>query len=392
MARVPSARVASVAAAAVLGDLDPGGVAVDGPEGLRGNVVAAQPGCEHMVEPRSGDRFDVVRGYEAPVSDHADAADREPVGEVFEHRRQGGGVVCVAGEHVVRDGDPVGGAQQADHDLGPVRPVVARVPERPGREPPRRRCRPLEVGGGHVIAHQPQIQVRQIAKPRVQVLLGRLLSVGDRVEGPIELIQRRRRPALGHDHIAAGPLDEATLRARRHQPVRHHREHRVLQRRRAPPPAHRSEEPAQTQPLPHRRHRRDRAHSRRPLRGQRPDIDTLLVQMRLQRGHDPLQLARLAQSRHLPQTQQGPVTDLGAVANRLHQRQVLVHLVAPATTCRLHEHTTTITSTTHAVKYVSPLQIPTQTPPRDTKPHVNGHQRPPKPHQPAKLGSVIPLP
>ena len=93
--------------AAVLGYLDPGGVFVDGFEGFFGDVVAVQPGGEQMVEPGGGDRVDVVFGDQAPVSDHADAAHREPLGEVGQHSRQGGGVVGVAGEHVVRDGDPV---------------------------------------------------------------------------------------------------------------------------------------------------------------------------------------------------------------------------------------------------------------------------------------------
>ena len=106
--------------AAVLPDLGPGGVAVDGREGLRGSAVSAQPGCEHVVEPGAGHCFDVGGRDEAPVSDHADAAHREPLGEVGQHRRQGGGVAGAAGEHMVRDRDPVSGAQQPDHDLGPV--------------------------------------------------------------------------------------------------------------------------------------------------------------------------------------------------------------------------------------------------------------------------------
>jgi hypothetical protein len=47
-------------AAAVLGDVDPGGVVVDGFEGLATCAVAAQPGGQQMVEPGGGDRGDVV--------------------------------------------------------------------------------------------------------------------------------------------------------------------------------------------------------------------------------------------------------------------------------------------------------------------------------------------
>ena len=47
-------------AAAVLGDLDPGGVVVDGFEGLAADAVSAQPRCEHVVEPGAGHCGEVV--------------------------------------------------------------------------------------------------------------------------------------------------------------------------------------------------------------------------------------------------------------------------------------------------------------------------------------------
>ena len=67
-----------------------------------------------------------------------DPAHPEPVGQVVQHVGQGGDIGGVAGEHVMGDRDPVPGAQQADHDLRPVRAVVTGVAERPGREPVRR--------------------------------------------------------------------------------------------------------------------------------------------------------------------------------------------------------------------------------------------------------------
>ena len=252
--------------------------------------------------------------------------------------------------------------------------MVARVPERPRREPPRRRCGSLEVCGRQVVAHQPQVQVRQVAQPRVQVLLGRLFGVGDRVEGPVVLVQRRSRPPLGHHHIVAGPFCEAPLRARRQQPVGCHREHSVLQSRRAPRGADCREEPAEAQPPPHCLDRGDGPDSGRPLSAQRADVDALFVQVRLQRGHDPLELARLAQSRHLPQTQQGPVTHLGAVAHGLHQRQVLVGLVAPAATGRLHEHTH---NNTINIPSRPPYVAPTNPRRNVTPQHKTPRQRPP---------------
>ena len=71
----------------------------------------------------------------------------------------------------------------------------------------------------------------------------------------------------------------------------------------------------------------------------------------------------------------------------LDQRQTLVHLVAPATAGRLHEHTTTLALTVQPVNHLSPLQIPAGAQPHNTKPHVNGHPLSPTPRQPAKLGS-----
>jgi hypothetical protein len=90
-----------------------------------------------------------------------------------------------------------------------------------------------------------------------------------------------------------------------------------------------------------------------------------MAQMGLQRGNDPLQLPELPQSGHLPEAQKRPVAHRGTVAHRFDQRQVLVHLIAPATAGRLHEHNKA--SNRHAVNYVSPLQVPAETPPLATQ-------------------------
>ena len=65
----------------------------------------------------------------------------------------------------------------------------------------------------------------------------------------------------------------------------------------------------------------------------------------------------------------------------------IIHLVAPATTGRLHEHNTTIASNQHTFNYLSPLQNPAETLPGDTKPHVKGHLPSPNPRQPDKFRS-----
>ena len=91
-----------------------------------------------MIEAVSGDDFDVVARDQPAVGDDADPADPEPVLQVGEHAGQGRHVGGVAGEHVMGDRDPVGGAQQADHHLRPIGAVIAGVAERLGREPLRR--------------------------------------------------------------------------------------------------------------------------------------------------------------------------------------------------------------------------------------------------------------
>ena len=77
--------------------------------------------------------------------------------------------------------------------------------------------------------------------------------------------------------------------------------------------------------------RPDPWHRGRVRRHQGVDIDAFAVKMGLQRRDNALELARVAQGRHLTQAQQGAEPDPAAVTHRLHQRQaqVLVGLVAP---------------------------------------------------------------
>ena len=87
------------------------------------------------------------------------------------------------------DRDLMTNAQQADHDLGSVTPMVTGIPERSGRGPIRWPGAALEIGGGQVIADQLQVHVRQITQPGVQLGLGRLFRCRHRVDGPLVLIQ-----------------------------------------------------------------------------------------------------------------------------------------------------------------------------------------------------------
>ena len=80
-----------------------------------------------------------------------------------------------------------------------------------------------------------------------------------------------------------------------------------------------------------------------------------------QGGDDAIQPSRLSQRRHLPEAQQRPVPDLAALAHGLHQRQVLVGLVAPLPACRLHEHSLAISAVFDEVVDVSPLHRRFQT-------------------------------
>ena len=94
-------------AAAVLGDFNPGGVVVDGRKGLCGDGVAAQLCGQYVVEPGVGDRFDVRCRDQAPVGDHTDTSHSEPLREIRENGRKGGGVVSVPREHMMGDRDPI---------------------------------------------------------------------------------------------------------------------------------------------------------------------------------------------------------------------------------------------------------------------------------------------
>ena len=118
---------------------------------------------------------------------------------------------------------------------GRSRAVVPGVAERLRREPVRRPRRAFEVGGGEVVADQPQIQVGEIGERRVELRLGRLLGCRRRRRGPGSTDQRRRRrtrpasPRRRSTHSRQPPLG-----ARIDQPVGDHRQHRRLQHARRP--------------------------------------------------------------------------------------------------------------------------------------------------------------
>ena len=90
-------------------------------EGFGAGRVAVQPGGQDVIEPVPATTSTLSARDQAAVGDDADPPHPEAVLQVLEHAGQGGDIGGVAGEHVMRDGDPVAGAQQADHHLGPVR-------------------------------------------------------------------------------------------------------------------------------------------------------------------------------------------------------------------------------------------------------------------------------
>ena len=178
-------------------------------------VVTVQAGGQHMIEPGRRDFGQVVVADQPPVSHHGDASDPEAVLQILQHRGQGGGVVGVAGEHVMGDGDPIAGDQQPDHHLGPVGAAITRVPEPAGRELLATGGRRLEVGRGQVVAAQPQIQPQQGDQLAIQVGLDARLQVGDGVQRPVELIERRDGHPGGELHVGVEPFgDGASFRPR----------------------------------------------------------------------------------------------------------------------------------------------------------------------------------
>ena len=104
----------------------------------------------------------------------------------------------------------IGGAQQADHDLGPVTAMVPRVPERTGTDPTAGPILRSRWRSGHSTPTAgPGSKDRTAAHtggPRC------LFRVGCGIDGPVVLAQRRSRPSLGHDHIGSGPLAQAPFR------------------------------------------------------------------------------------------------------------------------------------------------------------------------------------
>ncbi len=217
------------------------------------------------------------------------------------------------------DRQPVGGAQQPDHHLGAIRAPVTAVAERLGREPLIRATVTFEVGRREVVADQGEVHVRQVAQRRVQLGLGRLLRLGDGVEGAVVLIGRRRRETGGHHHVGLHPFGQPPLRARVDEPVGDHRQHGVAQQLGAAPLADGGEPAVQPQPAPHRIDRRHRAERRGGLRGEPVDGQPATRRVGGQGGDDPVELTAGAQRAGFAEAEQDPVTDLAADARGLHQ-------------------------------------------------------------------------
>ena len=98
------------------------------------------------------------------------------------------------------------------------------------------------------------------------------------------------------------------------------------------------------QPAPQGTHRGDRPDRTGIVGDERLDVKVLAVQVALQGGDDARQLTRLTQRADLAEAQQRAMTGPRTVAHGLHQGHILVALVAPLTSCRLHEHTSNHTS------------------------------------------------
>ena len=123
----------------------------------------------------------------------------------------------------------------------------------------------------------------------------------------------------------------------------------------------------------------DRPDRRCRLGGELVDRQPTVVRRVLEGGDDPIQLAAGAQRAGFAETEQDAMTGAVAVADGLHQRQVLVPLVAPLHPCRLHEHTNDHgTSTRSSGGCVAPTLGRRTSPIRHKPP---GH-RPPHPATP----------
>ncbi|HEX2029199.1 MAG TPA: hypothetical protein VHF25_14490 [Nitriliruptorales bacterium] len=260
--------------------------------------------------------------------------------QIGEHLGQGGYVGGVAGEHVMRDRDPVAGGEQPDHHLGTVGPVITRVAERARREPHRGGDRAFEEGRGQVVADQGELQVGQVGQPRVQERLQLGLDVVDVVQRPVVLLQAgKREPVWGHD-LVGDPAHDLASGARVDQPVGDHREHRIRKRPAQPLAPGRLVEPRlQPQPTPPRLHRGDPAQGRSVAGLEVLAAHPCGLGMGLERGDDAVELATVAQLGHLAQAGDGAVAGLARlVPEGLDQRQVLVGLAPTPHLRGLHEH------------------------------------------------------
>jgi hypothetical protein len=316
----------------------PVGVGTGGGGQHGGDVgVTVQPGGQDVAEALVGQRLHVVGRDQAPIRHHGDGPDAEAPLEVVEDAGEGGHVGGVAGEDVVGDGDAVAGDEQADDDLGPVAAVVTGVAEGPGLEAPRGLGRPLEVGGGQVVADQAQVQVGEVGQGAVEVGLGRFLGLGHHVEGPVVVMRRRLPEAGGHDHVGAHPLGQGPLGARGAQPVGHHGEDSVGDGG-VMSAGHGREVAVQSQPCPIGRHRGHRPGGAGLLGLDARPLAPRSLAVGGQRGHDAVELAAGPQRGCLAQAGNDVVAHPGAVSHGLHQAQVLIDPVTPTHSRRLHVH------------------------------------------------------
>jgi len=185
--------------------------AVQAPLGRADQVLHRRVGLAHL-----GQHF---LGRDPPVHQpHPPVLPLDPGQEVAQRRLVG----RVAGQHLVGQGQAVGGHHQGDDHLYAVRPVVARVAE-PALVALRKRRLRLEVGAGQIVEQDVEAGIEQVPPPARQVIEQRRLVLQQTIVAAVEFVDFRQAE-IGTQQIrqrrALEPLPmQAPFAARLQQPI-----------------------------------------------------------------------------------------------------------------------------------------------------------------------------
>ena len=191
-------------------------------------LLLATARAEHVAEAVPRQRLQVLGAEHAPVAYQHRLRQPEAALQLLAHLLQRAHVHGVAFEHPMRDGQPLLGHGQPDHDLSSVVAMVTGVPEVGQLTEPLT----LEVGRGHVVEDQLQGQAEELGDPKEELVLDLLLPGVELVHGSqvlvvaeLRLPRRPLHPRLPTPAPAlAVALHQGQLAPGITEPVHHHPE------------------------------------------------------------------------------------------------------------------------------------------------------------------------